>query len=88
MTAVIDACVIIDALQNREPFSADAQKLFLAVSNRRFEGALTAKSITDIFFAGVCTMTLLPETAYISCSCSLILPIHLQSTARSRSARK
>lgn len=50
MTAVIDTCVIIDALQNREPFSADAQKLFLAVSNRQFNGVLTAKSITDIFY--------------------------------------
>ena len=50
MTAVIDTCVIIDALQNREPFSQDAQKLFLAVSNRQFEGVLTAKSVTDIFY--------------------------------------
>ena len=50
MTAVIDTCVIIDALQSREPFSADAQKLFLAVSNRQFDGILTAKSITDIFY--------------------------------------
>ncbi len=50
MTAVIDTCVIIDALQNREPFSSDAQQLFLAVSNRQFCGVLTAKSITDIFY--------------------------------------
>ena len=50
MTAVIDTCVIIDALQSREPFLADAQKLFLAVSNRQFDGILTAKSITDIFY--------------------------------------
>ena len=38
MTAVIVTCVIIDALQNREPFSEDAQKLILAVSNRHFKG--------------------------------------------------
>lgn len=50
MTAVIDTCVIIDALQNRDPFSEDAQKLILAVSNRHFNGILTAKSITDIFY--------------------------------------
>lgn len=49
MTSVIDTCVIFDALQNREPFSSDVQKLFLAVSNRQFDGILTAKSITDIF---------------------------------------
>lgn len=50
MTAVIDTCIIIDALQNREPFSADAQKLFLAVSRQQMCGILTAKSITDIFY--------------------------------------
>ena len=50
MTAVIDTCVIIDALQNREPFYTDAQKIFLAVSNRKFYGVLTAKSVTDIFY--------------------------------------
>ncbi|MGN0656240.1 MAG: PIN domain-containing protein [Ruminiclostridium sp.] len=50
MTAVIDTCVIIDALQNRKPYSEDAQKLFLAVSNRHINGILTAKSITDIFY--------------------------------------
>lgn len=50
MIAVIDTCIIIDALQNREPFCDDAQKIFLAVSNRKFYGVLTAKSITDIFY--------------------------------------
>ncbi len=50
MTAVIDTCVIVDVLQNREPFSEDALKIFLAVSNRQFRGVLTAKSITDIFY--------------------------------------
>lgn len=50
MTAVIDTCVIIDALQNREPFCGDAQKIFLAVSNQHFCGVLTAKSVTDIFY--------------------------------------
>lgn len=50
MIAVVDTCIVIDALQNREPFSADAQRLFLAVSNRQFRGVLTAKAITDIFY--------------------------------------
>ena len=36
MRALIDTCVIIDALQNREPFAEDAQKIFLAVANKRF----------------------------------------------------
>lgn len=50
MTAIIDTCVIVDVLQNREPFAADALKIVLAVSNRQFRGVLTAKSITDIFY--------------------------------------
>ncbi len=50
MTAVIDTCVIVDVLQNREPFSEDALKVLLAASNKRFHGVLTAKSITDIFY--------------------------------------
>ena len=74
MTAVIDSCVIIDALQNREPFSADAQKLFLAVSNRQFDGVLTPSQllIYSIFFAEACIMMSSPKSAYINCLCFLI----------------
>ena len=50
MRALIDTCVIIDALQNREPFAEDAQKIFLAVANKRFSGCITAKSSTDIYY--------------------------------------
>lgn len=50
MRALIDTCIIIDALQNREPFYIDAQKIFLAVANRRFTGFLTAKSTADIYY--------------------------------------
>lgn len=50
MIAVIDTCVVVDVLQNRQPFSEDALKIFIAVSNRQFSGVLTAKSITDIFY--------------------------------------
>ena len=50
MTAVIDTCVVIDVLQNREPFSKAALDVFLAVSNRKFRGVLTAKSIMDIYY--------------------------------------
>ena len=49
MRALIDTCVIIDALQNREPFAEDAQKIFLAVANKHFSGCITAKSSTDIY---------------------------------------
>ena len=50
MRAIIDTCVVIDALQNREPFCADAQRVFLAVANRRVEGSITAKAVTDIYY--------------------------------------
>ena len=50
MKAVIDTCVIVDALQSREPFCEDAQTIFLLCANRRFDGLLTAKAVTDIYY--------------------------------------
>ena len=50
MRAVIDTCVIVDALQSREPFCEDAQAVFLLAANRQFEGFLTAKAVTDIYY--------------------------------------
>ena len=50
MNALIDTCIIIDALQGREPFSKDAETIFLSVANRRCVGFLTANSVTDIYF--------------------------------------
>ena len=50
MRALIDTCIVVDVLQNREPFAETAQAIFLAVANHRFDGFLTAKSITDIYY--------------------------------------
>ena len=50
MRAVIDTCVIVDALQSRELFCKDAQSIFLLCANQQFEGFLTAKAITDIYY--------------------------------------
>ena len=50
MRTVIDTCVIVDALQSREPFCKEAQSIFLLGANRQFEGFLTAKAITDIYY--------------------------------------
>lgn len=50
MRALVDTCVIVDALQNREPFAADAQTIMLASANKQFEGFITAKSVTDIYY--------------------------------------
>lgn len=50
MRALIDTCIIIDALQNREPFSDNAQQIFLLAANQKFTGYVTAKSVTDIYY--------------------------------------
>lgn len=50
MRALIDTCIVIDALQSREPFFKEAQEIFLGAANKQFEGFLTAKSVTDIYY--------------------------------------
>lgn len=50
MRALLDTCVIIDALQSREPFSKNAQTIFLSAANNQFIGCITAKSATDIYY--------------------------------------
>lgn len=50
MRALLDTCVIVDALQSREPFSKNAQTIFLAAANNQFIGCMTAKSVTDIYY--------------------------------------
>ncbi len=50
MRVLIDTCVIVDALQSRVPFAQAAQKIFIHSANKQFEGYMTAKSITDIYY--------------------------------------
>jgi predicted nucleic acid-binding protein len=50
MKAILDTCVIVDVLQNREPFCRAAQEIFLLGANQQFEGFITAKAITDIYY--------------------------------------
>ena len=50
MNVLIDTCVIIDALQSREPFNEDAEAIFLSVANRRCVGFIAANSVTDIHY--------------------------------------
>jgi len=50
MRALIDTCVVIDALQSREPFCREAQALFICAANGQFDGFITAKSSTDIYY--------------------------------------
>ena len=50
MKVLIDTCVVMDALQNREPFAQDAQALLLAAANQQVTGYVTAKEMTDIYY--------------------------------------
>ena len=50
MRVLIDTCVIVDVLQSRVPFAEAAQKLFIYSANKQFEGYITAKSVTDIYY--------------------------------------
>lgn len=50
MRILFDTCIIIDALQRREPFFENAQKLFLMTANQQFIGYISAKSTTDIYY--------------------------------------
>lgn len=50
MKALLDTCVIMDAVQNREPFARDAQAVFLVAANETFMGLVTAKAMTDIYY--------------------------------------
>lgn len=50
MRALIDTCVIVDALQSRKEFREDAQKIFLAAANNSFLGYISAKSATDVYY--------------------------------------
>ena len=42
MRAFIDTCVVIDALQSREPFAKDAQDIFLAAANNLYLASPTS----------------------------------------------
>lgn len=50
MRALVDTCIVIDALQECEPFKEDAQAIVLAAANRTFDGFLTAKSVAEIYY--------------------------------------
>lgn len=50
MRALVDTCIVMDFLQNREPFSDAAHKIFRAAATEMFIGCITAKSATDIYY--------------------------------------
>ncbi len=50
MKALIDTCVVMDFLQNREPFFADAYDILRFATIEKFDGFITAKSAADIHY--------------------------------------
>lgn len=50
MKILLDTCIVIDVLQARTPFNENGEKIFLGIANNQYEGCITAKSITDIYY--------------------------------------
>lgn len=50
MRVLIDTNVIVDVLQNRAPWFADGQQIFLAAANQIITGCITAKQAADIYY--------------------------------------
>ncbi len=50
MRVLLDTCVVLDYLQAREPFFDDALNIMIGISNREYEGFITASSVTDLYY--------------------------------------
>ncbi len=50
MRVLIDTNVVLDFLQEREPFVEDAAKLFERIDAREIEGFIAATTITNIYY--------------------------------------
>lgn len=50
MRALLDANVVLDVLQRREPWFDDAAAVVAAAEHGRFEGLLAAHTVTTIFY--------------------------------------
>ncbi len=50
MRVLIDTCVVIDLIQNREPFIKEAKEIFHFIANKIVVGYITAKATTDIYY--------------------------------------
>ena len=50
MRILIDTCVIMDAIRNREPFSVPAQQILLGVERSYFDGFISANQLTDLHY--------------------------------------
>ena len=50
MNVMLDTCVIIDFLQGRDPFDADANVLMESCARGKIAGCISAKAVTDIYY--------------------------------------
>jgi predicted nucleic acid-binding protein len=50
MKILFDTCIIVDALQKREPFFDEARLLLLAAARESVEPFITAKSVSDVYY--------------------------------------
>ena len=50
MKVLIDTCVVLDYLENREPFFDDALNLMITAANGEVDACITASSATDLFY--------------------------------------
>jgi len=50
MTVLLDTNVIMDALQERQPFDVEAKEILLRAQNVEFTCYFTANAVTDIFY--------------------------------------
>ena len=50
MKVLIDTNVILDVLQNREPWASDGAAIFRMVAAKQITGCITAKQLADIHF--------------------------------------
>ena len=50
MKLLIDTCVVLDVLENREPFVSDAKRIFLMAAQNKATMYITACSVKDIYY--------------------------------------
>lgn len=50
MKVLIDTNVVVDVLQQREPWFSDGAAIFTAVANRQIVGCLSSRQIADLYF--------------------------------------
>ncbi len=50
MKILVDTCVIIDVLTDREPFNIASQKIFLLAAKMSINAYISSKSVADIYY--------------------------------------